>query len=111
MTHCSAPPPASHIQPSYTSVDSGGIGKVQFQAITSASSIVKLAGVKDLFPHLNCYFFRFVLVKTFAIHSVRRAILVPYHVQSGGTVHGPRRMLQKYFKSNFDPLSNGIDQN
>ena len=32
-------------------------------------------------------------------------------VQSGGKVHGPRRMLQKYFKSNFDPLSSGIDPN
>ena len=34
-----------------------------------------------------------------------------YVVQSGGKVHGPRRMLQKYFNSNFDPLSSGIDPN
>ena len=32
-------------------------------------------------------------------------------VQSAGKVHGPRRMLQKYFTSNFDPLSSGIDPN
>ena len=33
------------------------------------------------------------------------------YVQSGGKFHGPRRMLQKYFTSNFDPLPSGIDPN
>ena len=36
-----------------------------------------------------------------------RSVIVP----SGGKVHGPRRMFQKYFKSNFDSLSSGIDPN
>ena len=38
-------------------------------------------------------------------------IKVPISVQLGGKVHGPRRMLQKDFKSNFDPFSCGIDPN